>query len=223
MPFTNAEKQERFRKKEALKKYADEVFISCIRNYPISVNRDVLQARLNEFAELPSGWTDEDLRKAEKKIYNLQFDVMGFGNSHLLENDIGNGRKFSKEFMISDEPRKFIEKEKKIQRKARELANQIINLFRLSDCPVSDQVAILAEVLRWSGRLLIDENEVPKSNASALAMATLTSQYQRPDWFLSRLATVIVSNLGEDAGMEFGKLVTKYSSDIMNMPDFDFE
>ena len=71
MPISNAEKQARYRKKEELRKYADQVFRECQmvlqRGYSHTRPSEV-EAQLGVAAELPAGWTDQDLERAFKRV-----------------------------------------------------------------------------------------------------------------------------------------------------------
>ena len=74
MPITNAEKQARFRKKQELKKFKDQVFKKWQLDMGFRPRRetpDEIHALLEEAASLPSGWNEEDFERAWHRINQL--------------------------------------------------------------------------------------------------------------------------------------------------------
>ena len=71
MALTNAEKQVRYRKKEELNKYVNKILRDCqlkAWNPRLQGNFGNIEAQLREAAHLPSGWTDEDLKRAADRL-----------------------------------------------------------------------------------------------------------------------------------------------------------
>ena len=77
MPISNAEKQARFRKKQELKTYKDRVFKKLQLTMPFRPRRetpDKVLALLEEAANLPSGWNEEDFDRALRRISQLYYE-----------------------------------------------------------------------------------------------------------------------------------------------------
>ena len=109
MPISNAAKQARFRKKEELSKYVDQVFRECQMALPRGYSHtrpSEVAAQLRAAAELPAGWTDQDLERAFQRVENVRLDVFGTGDP--IGNDIHDGRNAREEFMKSPNPQKWM-------------------------------------------------------------------------------------------------------------------
>ena len=190
MDMSNAKKQARFRKKEALKRHAEKIF----REAMFSIHRknpDEVRQTIDEAIELPTGWTDEDYEHAYRNLHRIQLGR--YDNPHQLSNDVHEGRYgegLSAEFVATS-----VNEYKTVLRNAQALATHIISAFNLSECNDSDKAAAIVEVMRFVGRSLLNHREVPKSNATTMCLATLGKQYPRPDWFFEKLADVLAENI----------------------------
>lgn len=193
MPFSNSEKQDRYRKKEELKKYANQVFFEwqmrSLGNY--QVNPQDIKNRLDSLSDLPSKWTDEDYCKAKKSIEQVLLDT--YDNPHLLSNDINDARDLR---TVPDaELHMFVSNVKKAEKNAKKLVSHIQSLFSLMNTDISDQAAVLAELMRITGRKLLDEKVIPKTNANTACLASIGSQFDRPQWFSEKLTELLVEHL----------------------------
>ena len=211
MNISNTEKQARFRKKEALRRYADKIFREWqVRAWNLGT-RTPEEARvfLDKVADLPSGWTDDDYERAEYSIN--QFCLELYDNPHLLENDVKEGRNSWDEFKTTPDPSKFMKDEKAAVENSRILAAHIISALKLSSCSDSDQAAALMEVVRFVGRSLMNNPEVPKSQATTMCLASIGPQYVRPDWFADCLSKIIGWNLNKELARDVGERLEKFN------------
>lgn len=198
MPYTNAEKQERYRKKEWLVNYGNQIIAQTMgsinpqRWYLKSKAPAEIQNRIERIVDLPSGWTDEDFENAKNALYNIQLDF--YDNPHLLSNDIQAGRSHNgiNEVMLAKDPNEALQKQKRAIADAQKLVALIISSFELTDLHQSDLAAVVMEVMRYVGRLLTDMKDIPKSHATAMCFACIGKQFEKPEW----LAEVLVDYLG---------------------------
>ena len=199
MALTNNEKQIRHKKLEALKKYGNDVLIHMIFqndgiNRPFEKTNKELKAEIETIVNLPAGWTDEDYDLAFKKIRNI--DIAALGNPNLMDNDISDARsKF--DFNPSEI--------KKAQYKAVEVVRNIKSTLKLSELKVTDQIAAIAEVMRFLGVELINEKIIPKTFANATALSLIDYNYDKPSWTWERLAL----NLYNQNSKEKAELIAK--------------
>lgn len=202
--ISNADKQARFRKKEWLKREADKI----LRKWELSPmrwrsNRSPEEVRLlvEKAIVLPSGWTNADFEFAQKKLGQCQIDL-SFSVDQLA-NDV-NGEWASRhiEFMSSPDPVKYIADNKAVIEKARALSTHLISALNLSNCNEADQAAALMEAVRFTGRSLANDREIHCSQATAMCLAMIGPQYDRPKWFAKKLADAIRTQLGDTLAQE---------------------
>ncbi|ADI38446.1 hypothetical protein [Waddlia chondrophila] len=204
--ISNADKQARYRKKEHLKRLANNFF----RDWQLkpwegnsSSPKDV-QRLLDKAIELPSGWTDKDYEKSVQALEALKAELWCASNK--LKNDVDAGWS-SLDFMNSSDPRKFIRDNKEAIERARNLASHLISALELSNCNNTDQAAALMEVVRYVGRSLASSNDVRRSQATAICLVSIGSQYKRPDWFAEELANIIKCHVDSDVAHQVGILL----------------
>jgi len=210
MAITNKEKQERFRKKEELKKFANRIF----RDWQIigwrnsSRTPEEVQKFLDLTVDLSSGWNKDDYNNAWKALQNFQLEL--YDNPHLLQNDVYMARDSVNDFRNTPNPKQYIADQKKALQNVKALSAHIIAAMDLAGGTVSDNAAALIDVVRFIGRSLVNETEVPKSNATAMCLASIGQQYERPDWFIEELTQAIGSQLGKEMTHRLGKNLMKF-------------
>jgi hypothetical protein len=215
MPFSNAEKQVRFRKKEGLNKYVSEVFRDCQFRVTLPQSRTTpadLEAQLLEAANLPSGWTDKDLELAKRRIRNINVDILGAGNP--IGDDVSDGRNTSQLLRSTPNPpnpQKWLADIKKAERDAIALAGHLISAIELSQLRNEDCAAALLEAGRHVGRALANSNSDGKSDAMAVCLATVSPHNERPNWFIKRLADWLRKHLDDDSRKALGEHLVKES------------
>lgn len=210
-PLSNADKQDRFRKKEQLKRHADRIF----RDWEVSIGRfresrtpQEVRHALDKAVELPSGWTDEDLEHALKRLGQYHLDLLSSVDQ--VANDIdGDWASHSNEFMTTPNPGQFIANNKEAIQKARSLADHLISALKISNCNDADQAAALMEALRFVGRSLVSNREIRRSQATAMCLATIGPQYDRPEWFTEQLAETISRQLDKSIAHKVGQHLTQ--------------
>ncbi|GMO50468.1 MAG: hypothetical protein Pg6C_14310 [Treponemataceae bacterium] len=212
--LSNAEKQARFRQKEALKRYADKVVQEMMIFQGSFKTKDfgAIKSAVDAAIELPSGWTDEDYQNAKNRLEQLLLER--YDNPHQLENDVKEGRNSWNEFKTTPDPMKFMKEDEEVLENTRKLAAHIISALELSKCGISEQSAALMEAVRFVGRLLVSSRKLPKSNATAMCMASMGPQYNRPDWFAERLTETLARNLGEDLSRDIGRRLAEFDYGI---------
>lgn len=199
MGFTNQEKQERFRKKEYLKKVADKIF----RDWQLLGWRDFdkdpkdVKLRLEKIADLPSGWDDADYDQA-LKAFQIFSDELYSGNPYLLQNDIYAGRDSVCDPMTSPDGVRLIREQKNAVWQAKKLVSHINSAMDLSGSVASDNAAVVMELARNAGLSLLKERIVPKSKASAICLLMTNPLQKKPEWLVDELAAILKEQLGED-------------------------
>ena len=211
MSITNAEKQERHRKKEELKKYANQLFFEwqmrSLGNY--QVNPQDIKNRVETLSDLPSKWTDEDYSKAKKSIEQVLLEV--YDNPHLLSNDINDARDLR---TVPDAKlHMFVSSVKKAETNAKKFVAHIQSLFSLVNIDLSDQAAILAELMRIVGRNLLDKKTIPMTNANTQCLATIGPQFERPNRFTKKLARILAENLNPKEAETLVNEIIEYCKD----------
>lgn len=213
-PISNAGKQERFRKKELLKRHADRIF----REWELSISRHKTPVRtplevrhtLDKTIALPSGWTDEDYTYAEIKLKQYQTDLQWSVDQ--ISNDVdGDQVSHQAEFAATSDPVKFFDDNKAAKVKAQTLASHIISSLNLSGCNDADQAAALMEAVRYVGRSLVSNRKIHNSQATAICLASIGPQYDRPEWFTEKLANTIGWQIGASLAHELGQHLIKFS------------
>lgn len=184
MALTNNEKQIRHKKLEALKKYGNEVLVQLFFlnngvNRPIEKSNEEIKAEIETIVNLPSGWTDEDYNLAVQKIRNM--NITALSSPHLMNNDISGARSIYDPGFDPYEIRKE-------EYKAAEVVRNIKSTLKLSELKISDQVAAIAEVMRFLGIELLNEKKIPVTFANATALSLIDQNYEKPDWTWEVLA-----------------------------------
>jgi hypothetical protein len=212
---SNTEKQARFRKKEALKRRADQIFrLLQLGQWNLSDTStpQEIQYNLDKIIELPSDWTDKDFERAWLNLERFQDDFRF--SKHLLENDVVAPRNTKNEFTTTPDPYKFIKDERVAVENTRALAAHIISALRLSCCSDSDKAAALMEVVRFVGRVLANGKEIPRSKAVTICLAAIGPGSNRPEWFAEMLSETLGWQVGEDIAHDVGKRLTKFKCKI---------
>lgn len=199
MSFTNQEKQERFRKKEYLKKISDEIF----RDWQLLGWREfqkdpkTVKMELEKIADLPSGWNDADYEQA-LKAFQIFSDELYSGNPYLLQNDVYAGRDSVYAPMTSPDGVRLIREQKNAVWQAKKLVSHINSAMDLSGGIASDNAAVVMELARNTGLSLLKERITPKSKAAAICLLMTNPLQKKPDWLIDELAVILKEQLGED-------------------------
>src|SRR5687768_1199817 len=104
---SNAEKQARYRRKEQLKRKADNLLLKWQGNEHFVQHKKSLQEVQHLIAkaiDLPPGWTDEDYQIAETNLN--QVDTELFWAVNQISNDVHESSNFSAEFRTTPDPHK---------------------------------------------------------------------------------------------------------------------
>ena len=211
-PISNAEKQARLRKKELLKWHADKIFRKWEsfpkRNAPTRTPQDVRQT-LDKAVELPSGWTEEDYVLAARNLGQIQLDLELAVDQ--IANDVdGDWHSRIPKFQAATDPVKYIADNKSAIEKAQSLASHMISALNLSGCNDAERAAALMEAVRYVGRSLVSNRTVHNSQATAMCLASIGPQYDRPEWFTKKLATTIGWQIGQSRAHELGQHLTNF-------------
>lgn len=213
-PISNAGKQERFRKKELLKRYADRIF----REWELSLSRHKIPVRtpqevrhtLDKAVALPSGWTDEDYTYAEIKLKQYQTDLQ-WSVDQISKDVDGDWELHRLEWATTTDPVKFFADNKAEKKKVQDLASHIISALNLSNCNDAGQAAALMEAMRYVGRSLVSNRTIHNSQATTMCLASIGPQYDRPEWFAEKLAKTIGSQIDQRLSDEVGRHLRKSS------------
>lgn len=205
---SNAEKQARYRKKEQLRRRADQMLqkwqLEPWKHRFKSIQE--IHHLIESAIKLPSGWTDENYSNAEKKLFHVYSEIVSPVNQ--LSNDVHESRDIANEFMSSSDPSKLTANLIHAEEKTKALASHIISALEISDCSESDQAAAIMEAMRFVGRNLTN-TEVPCSQATAFCLATVNPIYVRPSWFAKKFADTLSKLIHPDLLHEIGKYLIK--------------
>lgn len=192
--ISNSEKQARYRRKELLKRRADEIFnswqISFIRNE--SMNPLTIKSSLDRISDLPSGWTDQDYTCAENSLESLRVELLR-DVERQLELDVDVAHEVEVGNQINRE--NFLKSNLAIEN-TRALSNHLISAMELSRCSNAEKAAALMEAVRFIGRSLVNDPKVSPSQANVFCMASIRSWYRRPDWFIEEFNKMIRDRIG---------------------------
>lgn len=97
---------------------------------------------------------------------------------------------------------------KRAEDNASALAAHIISALKLSDCNEADQAAALMEAMRFIGRNLTNNREIPCSSATAMCLAAINPICARPVWFTERLASTLSKQIHPELLREIGKYLS---------------
>lgn len=207
MNITNAEKQARFRKKEHLKRAADQIWQEWNNMLSASpLPEEEVRSLLDKAIDLPAGWTDEDYDKVIDKLNQLRIDLLSNGND--LANDVNMA-------WAHDPATGRLRRRPDIAECVRtdvdlgyDLARHIIATLKLSKCSDIAASAAIMEVVRYLGRGMVVSPEIQRSRASVACLAALPEAIERPDWFAEDLVDLLQDRLGPE-------LCRKVGSDLM--------
>lgn len=210
-PKSNAEKQARFRKKEDLKKHVNQRHREAQSVIMVfGANEYAMLAQLQSVADLPSGWTDEDLARAYERAERIFFDLASANND--LPHDVFDAHDVMNNPSRKQNPTKYRKEHEKRVEDTQALAAHLISALELTDLGSCEKAAALAEAMRHVARTLIDETPLHCSSANLLCLATLPQHYQRPDWFNASLAKWISQQLGsEEAKNDLGQKILNFN------------
>lgn len=202
--ISNADKQARFRKKDHLKRRAARVFFEWqfLPDYFKSKSPEDVKFSLDKAINLPSGWTDKDYERAEQTLDQLRADF--HCGSDQLSIDVDNAQGDLTPF----DRAKFRENNIAIEN-ARALAAHVISALKLSSCNDAEQAAALMEGLRFVGRSLASQSDIPRSQATTMSLASIGLEYDRPEWFAEKLANTISAQAGNRLACEVGRHLSK--------------
>lgn len=195
MALTNNEKQIRHKKLEKLKNAGNKIIIELTMYHGSSndfFNRksnSEIRDEINSIINLPSGWTDDDYNFAAKRLENIANTILD--NPHLMNNDISYAH-------INDNSIAAINECKKLKFKAPEVVKNIKSILKLTELNTSDQIAVIAEVMRRLAKELLNERVPPKTYANATALSLIGPQYDKPEWTWKKLAENLVTQNGKD-------------------------
>ncbi len=211
MTLSNNEKQLRFRKKEELKQYAENIFNDwqILKGLDTSRTPKEVRTYLDSIINLHSGWTADDYNRAVKTLQNFHTEFY-YGNPYLLKNDVENARNSIEEFITSSNPQQWLLDTKKATSNMQKLSAHIISALELAEGQASDNAAAILEVMRHVGRTLLNKKNVPKSNATAICLVSISSQYERPDWLVEQLVQVLTTQLGIELAHKLGKSLMEF-------------
>ena len=112
-----------------------------------------------------------------------------------LSNDVHETRNVSEEFLKSPDPSKFSADLKRAEEETNALAAHLISALNLSRCNDADKAAAVMEAVRFIGRSLAMNDEVPCSQATTICLATINFSYERPEWFSKKFAKTLAQRV----------------------------
>lgn len=219
MNITNSEKQARFRKKDVLKRGAEQIF----REWQGHINgsrvppEEVLQL-LEKACDLPSGWTDEDYLRAVNKLEQFRLDLLT--NAHDLSNDVNSAHSTDPQFgQVRSKPG-MVELARRDVELGHELARHLISAIQLSKCGEVATTAAIMEVVRHIARDLVVSPQIPRSRATTACLAALPQYLDRPEWFADEMVNMLWDRLGRELCMQIGSKLSSGVKEWEHAADF---
>lgn len=205
MTMSNQQKQERFRKKEYLKKIAHRLFVDWqLRNgLNVTKNPEKVRRQLESMINLPANWTDEDYENVLRAI-QLFSDELYSSNPKLLDNDMLKGRDIESCITAAD-----IRNCNNAIYQAKKLIEHLSSAFNLFELTTSDKAAVVAELARNIGFNLLQEKKVPCSDATVFCLFAANPYHTKPDWFVENFSELIKTQLKKDQIKELIKKLEK--------------
>lgn len=198
MALSNNDKQIRFRRKEELKKKANLILRDCqwrgLRHLGSRSIMEDIKKTLDELVDLKPNWTEEDYNSALKALDAFQLEL--YDNPHSLENDVYRARDSIENLRTTNDPRRLFAEQKKAVQNMKNLSAHIISALNLAEGTSSDNAAAIKEVFRFVGHSLIKESKIPRSQATAICLAILGPQYEKPEWLFDELGELLVNQMG---------------------------
>ncbi|HVE43778.1 MAG TPA: hypothetical protein VNC84_01380 [Gammaproteobacteria bacterium] len=203
--ISNTEKQARYRKKEQLKRRGDQILrkwqLEPWKHHQKSLQE--LHHLIEAAIKLPPGWTDEDYLNAENKLYHVYSEVVSPVNQ--LATDVRESRNITFESINPSDLPKINADLARAEENTNALASHLISALNLSACNEADQAAALMEAVRFVGRNLTNNREVPCTQATAMCLATINPIYTRPSWFTQKIANTFSRLIHPELLREIGK------------------
>ena len=199
MVLSNNDKQIRFRRKEELKKKANLILRDWqFRGWNHLGSRSIedIKKTLDELVDLKPNWTEEDYNSALKALDAFQLEL--YDNPHSLENDVYRARDNIENLRTTNDSAKLFAEQKKAVQNMKNLSAHIISAINLAGGIASDNAAAIMEVFRFVGHSLVKEAKIPRSQATAMCLAILGSQYEKPEWLFEELGKLLVNQMGVD-------------------------
>ena len=192
MTLTNQEKQERFRKKDYLKKCADKILLDrqIMGSFDWRKDFKTFRSDLEKIVDLPSGWDDEDYKHALRALQIISDELLS-GNKYLLQNDIYAGRSSVCNLMVTNDPAGLVREQKKAVVQSQKLALHLLSAIDLAAGEASDNAAVVLELARNIGLSLLKERIVPKSRATVICLMLANPVLKKPEWLTSEVAKVL--------------------------------
>ena len=208
MTLSNQQKQERFRKKEYLKKIAHKLFVDWQLKNGINVTKNpkAVKEQLDNIVDLPSNWTEDDYENALRSI-KLFSDELYSANANLLDNDIDAGRESVEPFLMAADAHKWLRECKNAKYQAKKLIEHLNSAFALTELTASDKAAVVAELARTYGLNILHEKKTPCSDATVLCLFAANPYHTKPDWFVENFSELIKTQLNNDQIKDLIKII----------------
>jgi hypothetical protein len=199
MTLSNQQKQERFRKKEYLKKIAHKLFVDWQLKNGLNVTKNpkAVKEQLDNIVDLPSNWTEDDYENALRSI-KLFSDELYSSNPNLLDNDIESGRDSVEPYISAVDAQKWLRECKNAKYQAKKLIEHLNSAFALTELTASDKAAVVAELARTYGLNILHEKKTPCSDAVTLCLFAANPYHKKPDCFTEKFAELIKTQLKKD-------------------------
>ena len=107
-------------------------------------------------------------------------------------------------FIASSNPKKWLADKEKAQRDTIALSGHLVSALDLSQLPNEERAAALVEALRHVGRSFANSASIGQSDATAVCLTAVNPHYERPEWFVDRLATWLRLRVEEDTRKALG-------------------
>ena len=89
------------------------------------------------------------------------------------------------------------------------LASHLVSALEVSQLQNEDCAAALMEAVRHVGRALANSSSDGESDAMAVCLAAVNPHYDRPSWFIDRLAKWLRTRLDDDTSDALGERLVK--------------
>lgn len=195
MTYTRNDITKRYRAKLKLIQEMKDIFAKwqTLKSPQSTRTPQEVKRSLDAIVKLPKHWQEKDLATARRNLMQFKNDLY-FNNIANLQVNVDQGRSYAghnERFKKQGQATADAER----ARAAMEIVYDImVNALFLANKEENDHAAVAVEVCRHVARMLVNQNPIPESDATALCLAMLPPTFVKPPWVTVRLAKILKKN-----------------------------
>jgi len=195
MTFKRKDITKRYREKQKLIQQAKNIFAKwqTLKSPQSTRTPQEVKRSLDNIVKLPKHWNNDDLTAARRNLMQFKNDLY-FNNIANLQANVDEGRSYAGHDSRFKKPGQATADAERA-RAAMEITYDImVNALFLANKEENDHAAVAVEVCRHVARMLMNQDPIPESDATALCLAMLPPTFVKPSWVTARLANILKRN-----------------------------